>query len=318
MAELRFILLIAGLVFLVVLAAWELRRPRQAAPGDAALRRSARSEPELGSFNEHPGETTTAPARTRAPLAPPRLDIAALDAAEFEAAGFDAVPVEMVIGASETAGRQRTEAAAPAQPVPGTSPALAARAEPIVRSERAEPPAALAAAAAGSEIVVPSSAGAASGAAQPIIIDWPAESERHIVSVRLVPASHERLSGRAVRLAMTACGFVHGPFGIFHRPDDSGRALISAASLSKPGVLDPVTMDFQRMAGLSLFTVLPGPLPPAAALDQLIEAARELSQRLPARLQDDQGSPLDAVRLEDLRDRMLSLSSSGFRAEPAA
>ena len=111
---------------------------------------------------------------------------------------------------------------------------------------------------------------------------------------------------------------MHGRFGIYHQPDREGRALLSVASLSKPGILDPVNMDFQRLTGISLFTVLPGPLPPAAALDHLIDTARELSQRLPARVQDEQGQPLDAERLEELRDRMQNLLGPEFHAEPAA
>ena len=76
----------------------------------------------------------------------------------------------------------------------------------------------------------------------------------------------------------------------------------------KPGVLDPINMDFQRLAGINLFTVLPGPLSPGAALDHLLDTARELSQRLPARVQDETGHPLDAERLEDLRERMQHLA----------
>ncbi len=141
-----------------------------------------------------------------------------------------------------------------------------------------------------------------------MVLDWPPEGERHIVALRIVPAANERLSGRAVRLAITACGFVHGRFGIYHQADEDGRALLSVASLSKPGVLDPVNMDFQRLAGINLFTVLPGPLSPGAALDHLLDTARELSQRLPARVQDETGHPLDAERLEDLRERMQNLA----------
>jgi FtsZ-interacting cell division protein ZipA len=152
----------------------------------------------------------------------------------------------------------------------------------------------------------------------PLLVDWPPDGERHIVALRIVPASEERLSGRAVRLAITACGFVHGRFGIFHQPDADGRALLSVASLSKPGILDPINMDFQRLTGISLFTVLPGPLAPADALDHLVGIARELSLRLPARVQDEQGQPLDADRLEDLRGAMQRLSHSGLHAEPAA
>lgn len=319
MAELRFILFIAGLVFLVVLAAWELRRPRQAASGDPRLRRSpgTRQEPELGAFGEHAAEPPAAP-RVRSPLSPPRVDIAALEEASDASTG-DSDPGRHV-AAAHAEPAVRTERAS-------IEHALIEGIEPVIGLAQDEParPAGdspygvearpdLAVAAAASEIVVPAS----DVPTRSIFVDWPPEQERHIVSVRVVSGSGERLSGRAVRLAMTACGFVHGPFGIYHLPDQSGRAQISAASLSKPGVLDPVTLDFQRLLGLSLFTVLPGTLPPATALDQLIETARELSQRLGARLQDDRGRPLDGDRLEDLRDRVQSLASSGFRAEPAA
>jgi FtsZ-interacting cell division protein ZipA len=142
----------------------------------------------------------------------------------------------------------------------------------------------------------------------PLVVDWPDEAHRYIIALRIVPAANERLSGRAVRLAITACGFVPGPYGIYHQPGSDGRALVSVASLSKPGVLDPVGMDFLRMAGLNLFSVLPGALPAPAALDHLLETARELSQRLSARVQNEHGQPLDSERLEDLRDRMQSLA----------
>ena len=77
--------------------------------------------------------------------------------------------------------------------------------------------------------------------------------------------------------------------------------------------MDPANLDFQRLTGISLFTVLPGPLPPAAALDHLLHTARDLSERLQAQLQDEHGQVLDAERLESLRESMQRLS-----AEPAA
>jgi FtsZ-interacting cell division protein ZipA len=286
MAELRFILLIAGLVFLVALVAWELRKPRQA-QGSEALRRPTRHEPELGSYSEAIDEAArpaspASVADARRPVTPPPLIHA-----ESILADADVLPVY------------------DSGPI---SPVSAVAAAPS-----------LAEAAAASAIVVPASAPeSAAPAPAPLIVDWPPDAERHIVALRIVPTPGERLSGRTVRLAITACGFVHGPYGIYHRPDTEGRALLSVASLSKPGILDPINIDFQRLAGISLFTVLPGPLPPAAALDHLLEAARELSQRLPARVQDEHGQPLDAARLEDLRDRMQTLSASGFQAEPAA
>jgi len=135
--------------------------------------------------------------------------------------------------------------------------------------------------------------------------------------VRIAALSHERLSGRVVRLALGACGFEHGRFGIFHQPGADGRALLSAANLSKPGIFDLPNMDFQRFSGLSLFAVLPGPLPPAAALDHLLDTAQDLAERLRARLQDEQGLTLGATQLESLRRTVQDLTAAE-RAEPAA
>jgi cell division protein ZipA len=149
-------------------------------------------------------------------------------------------------------------------------------------------------------------------------VQWPPEEQRHILSVRLVGLNPERLSGRPLRQALAACGFVHGRFGIFHQPGADGRALISAANLSKPGIFDPNSMDFQRFRGLGLFTVLPGPLPPSAALDHLLDTASDLASRLQARLQDEHGQPLDEARLEALARTVRDISKGALRTEPTA
>ncbi|HEX4375927.1 MAG TPA: cell division protein ZipA C-terminal FtsZ-binding domain-containing protein [Steroidobacteraceae bacterium] len=155
--------------------------------------------------------------------------------------------------------------------------------------------------------------------AEPIepIVDWPPETQRHILAVRVVGVNPDRMAGRPLRQALSACGFVHGRFGIFHQPGADGRALVSAANLSKPGVFDPTSMDFQRFRGLGLFAVLPGPLPPAAAFDHLLDTAADLAQRLHARLQDEHGMPLDEERLEAMA-RIVQDMTQGLRAEPAA
>jgi FtsZ-interacting cell division protein ZipA len=294
MGELRFILLLAGLVFLVALAAWELRKPRQAQgdAADAAVRGARRSEPRLGSMSESsPAQIAAAElADARRPVMsrPPRIDLPdlpAMEAMRAESILADADAIQALDAADQPAD-------APEPPPPSAvTPADESRAL--------------------------SAQFGATGSHQ-IVVDWPPEGERHIIALRIVPAANERLSGRAVRLAITACGFVHGRFGIYHQADGDGRALLSVASLSKPGILDPVNLDFQRLSGINLFTVLPGPLSPGAALDHLVDTARELSQRLPARVQDETGHPLDAERLEDLRERMQSLSAPGLHANPAA
>jgi FtsZ-interacting cell division protein ZipA len=284
MADLRWILLLGGLLFLAGLAAWELRRPRQGRRD--GLGPPERSEPQLGQIHDFGAEPS--PVRTAAPshsLIPPlgsplviSLDsppepVKSCEPPVAPVAALPEVDRDTQAAAAQAAAETETE------PLPGVQPG---------------------------EIVVP------------LIVEWPPEDQRHIISVRVVAANPERLSGRPLRQALAACGFVHGRFSIFHQPGADGRALISAANLSKPGVFDPVSMDFQRFRGLGLFTVLPGPLAPAAALDHLLDTASDLAERLQARLQDEHGEPLDEVRLQALARTVQNISTGALRAEPAA
>jgi len=154
----------------------------------------------------------------------------------------------------------------------------------------------------------------------PLIVEWPEESARRIVTLRLVPTGTDRLAGRVLRQALGACGFRHGEFGIFHLADESGRVFLSAASLVLPGTLDPAVMDFQRYAGLNLFAVLPGPLPPEVALERLGQVALELAARVPGRVNDDQGAALESANAAAWRQRMLDTLAgpSNDRPPPGA
>jgi len=348
MGALRWILLVAGLLFLAALAAWESRRPRQArsdAPGAGE-----RSEPEIGVMGqlgqpgagharaeEPPGSSgriftgaSLGGGRTRAEL-PPRIDLPPLEPLESHEPHEPHEP---------NASHEPLERFGPPEPMAplehisahGPGPAadlndsepyyVYARDEPsdgataVERAPAAEraPP---------RERALPGEPGALAQPAlpgeppRPAVVEWPPESERHILSVRIASLSHERMSGRQVRLALGACGFEHGRFGIFHQPGADGRALLSAANLSKPGIFDLQNMDFQRFSGLSLFAVLPGPLPPAAALDHLLDTAQDLAERLRARLQDEQGLTLGATQLDALRRTVHDLTVAE-RAEPTA
>ena len=136
------------------------------------------------------------------------------------------------------------------------------------------------------------------------IVEWPPDDQRRVVALRLVAPPPDRLAGRALRLALASEGFVLGKFQIFHKPDDQGRAVLSAANLSKPGTFDLATMDVQRFGGLSLFVVLPGPKPPLKAFDELLSTARNLNERLQGALQDERGGPLTPTRIATLRESL--------------
>ena len=136
------------------------------------------------------------------------------------------------------------------------------------------------------------------------IVDWPPEESRRIVALRLVAPQPERFAGRTLRLALAAEGFLLGKFSIYHKPDESNRAVLSAASLTRPGAFDLETMDTQRYAGLSLFAVLPGPKAPAQAFEELLATARNLNERLEGALQDERGGPLTPLRVATIRESL--------------
>jgi cell division protein ZipA len=137
-----------------------------------------------------------------------------------------------------------------------------------------------------------------------VVLAWPGESERRIVTLRVLPKTEPRFAGRSLRQAFGSAGFWHGPLDIYHLADAEGRVIISAAALAQPGTFDPSIMDSQRFSGLNLFAVLPGPLPEREAFDELVHAARALAERLDARITDQHGEELTAQRISRLRQSL--------------
>jgi cell division protein ZipA len=136
------------------------------------------------------------------------------------------------------------------------------------------------------------------------IVEWPREETRKIIALRLVSAPAARFPGRALRQALAAEGFVLGKFDIFHKAGPDERAVLSAASLSKPGTFAMNTIDAQRFGGISLFAVLPGPLPAQQTFDELLATARSLNDRLQGALQDERGEPLTPMRSASIRQSL--------------
>ena len=137
-----------------------------------------------------------------------------------------------------------------------------------------------------------------------LVLAWPSESERRIVTLRVIPKSEPRFQGRAVRQAFSGAGFWHGPLDIYHLPDHEGRVVLSAAALAQPGTFDPSIMDSQRFSGLNLFAVLPGPKPERETFDELVRAARQLAERLDGKMADQHGEELTSQRIARLRQAL--------------
>ena len=300
MPELRLTLLVVGLVFLIGLTFWELRRPHQARGSELPRPHPAPPEPAAdlsAQWDLPPLELPRMSARA------PELDLPVIEVAPEDFADLEA----------QADGTSREEVADP----PSAQEGMEGLLDELGSHENGDPPIsdfseALDSAAAGEESFeeqtvahTPAAESAAeptpANAAQPIVVDWPAAEESQILAVRLMSAG-EKFSGRAVRLALAAEGFELGKFAIFHKPAPDGRALLSIASLNKPGTFDRQSIDLQRYSGLSLFTVLPGPIPGPDAVDEMLMCAQVLSQRLRGTLQDERGEPLSPARTAVMRN----------------
>jgi FtsZ-interacting cell division protein ZipA len=295
MSELRWTLLILGVVFIAALAWWERQRPRQASRGSAPQRTGAReSAIDAAPRAVREPSLSLPPMRARDPLVPHDLPLMEL------ARGL---PVPLLDPDDAPA---EPDAQAQDHPVPDNA-ALAADGAAVAAARAAEM--------AGDAVHgVPAGVPLESVPRLPPAavprVDWPPDERRRVVALRLVAQQPERFAGRSLRQALAAEGFVLGRFAIFHKPDDEQRAVLSAASLTRPGTFDVESMDSQHYGGLSLFAVLPGPKPPPQAFDELIVTARNLNERLCGILQDEQGSPLTPARIALLRERLSAGAAS--------
>jgi cell division protein ZipA len=325
MPQLRWTLLCLGVLFIVLLAWFERRRQRQASGAGAEQRTPEREQSapmtSPGAFREP--ALTLPEMRARDPSPPHDLPVVEIEEDSFKARHseggqpssdrsrrslpvMDSGPVvtrERVSDAPMSAGNAFGEPAADAAAMVADESI-----EEVSDIEDRAPPAErfdLAGAEGVSEARVveqPAFTLPDVAVVREPIVEWPPDDLRRVVALRLVAPPPDRLAGRALRLALAAEGFVLGKFSIFHKPDDSGRAVLSAASLSKPGTFDMATMDTQRYGGLSLFAVLPGPSSPTQAFDELLATARNLNERLHGALQDERGGPLTPTRIASLRE----------------
>lgn len=131
--------------------------------------------------------------------------------------------------------------------------------------------------------------------------------EEKIVTLRVIARHSGAFAGDDLVLSLRGIGMRHGKFGIFHQYEgnDADKVIFSAASLVEPGSFDLARIREQRIPGVSLFMVLPGPVEGARGFDQMMAAARELAQALDAELLDESGSTLSIQRERYLREEII-------------
>ena len=132
----------------------------------------------------------------------------------------------------------------------------------------------------------------------------PPEAQQRIVALRLI-ADSERWPGGSVIQALQAEGLTFGKYSIFHRQRDDGKTIFFVASMIEPGSFNLDNADAQSFPGVSIFAVIPGPVDAPTTFDMMLSTARRLAQRLSGHLQDEQGSTLTAQRILNLREELV-------------
>jgi len=268
MPELRIILLVVGVLFIAGIAGFEWWRSRGSRPLASSVAR-----------DDGPADTPSRPAP--APL--PDINVVR----DSRVARSDSLPVIELASASESGTRRALGISISEDVAVDAAP----RSEPYIGQDDSV-----------SAVRVLDEMEAPRG--PQLVLAWPSETERRIVTLRVIPRVEPRFQGRALRQAFSAAGFWHGPLDIYHLPDDDGRVVVSAAALAQPGTFDPSIMDSQRFSGLNLFAVLPGPKPERETFDELVHAARQLAERLDGTLADQHGEELTPQRIARLRQAL--------------
>lgn len=144
----------------------------------------------------------------------------------------------------------------------------------------------------------------------------PEVKQQKIVTLRLIAREGGAFKGDELVLNMRGIGLRHGKFGIFHRYDgnDEERTVFSAASLVEPGSFDLANIKDQKLPGISLFLVLPGPVDSVEAFDMMMEAARTLAQSMGGELLDESGSTLSIQRERYMREEVIEFERANFVA----
>lgn len=325
-AELRWILLGLSVPLLALIWWWTARRSGQA-PGNAELRESLVGKPVAGKpVAGKPAADT--PSESAPPLDPRYADsdddeemaspaesrdwgVPPFEPLHIRTGDYDRVPIldgpMMIHRDALPHGNVAPEVTmtALARDVPVLQPAAAV--QPAAETPAAGTPAAGTPAAAIAK--APAAVCGASGfgdtsdrfAAVPPPAPNAAELQR-IVTIRVCSVGETRWSGGQLMAALELHGLAFGRYQVFHRRHADGRSLFCVASLIEPGTFDVAVMADQEFRGITLFAVLPGPIPPLETIDEMLSTARGLAEVLSGMVQDAKGIPLSPQRATAMRE----------------
>jgi cell division protein ZipA len=319
MPELRWILVVVGLLLLASLWLWETRRRHRqeeddldadetpAAPA-AGRRPNGVAKGRQAPTAELPPIRASRQARTDFGRNPPVVEFPGGMEPELPRAGPDTAFVPPSVPYREMQHETLQEIPEELRDLPRGDEVEAARRQPWVSTQ----PIDRTGLQAGNGQPGEAPAAAAQGAAAEPVRDE-APSQR-IVALRLI-AARGRWPGRTVIEALQAEGLSFGKYSIYHRQRDDGKSIFFVASMIEPGSFDLEDIDAHTYPGISVFAVIPGPLDAPTTFDLMLSTARRLAERLAGHLQDEQGSTLTAQRILNLREELVHFEHVARRVQ---
>lgn len=136
----------------------------------------------------------------------------------------------------------------------------------------------------------------AEAGAKPVI----ARYEEKFFALLIAEREGTNIYGNKLHSALQAQRLGFGARQIYHRLEQ-GMVQFSVASLLQPGTLDPAEAADFSTPGLSIFMVLPGPVRPLAAFDDMVATARSLAMALNGEVFDTQRRPLTLEAVQAMR-----------------
>ncbi len=126
-----------------------------------------------------------------------------------------------------------------------------------------------------------------------------------LVTLFVVAAPGEEISGYELVVATEKCGLEYGAKEVYHRLMD-GRPesgpVFSVANMTKPGSFDLATITSLSTPGLTFFMTLPGPMRALDAWDTMLPTAQRMAELLGAQVLDEEHNALGRQRIQHIRD----------------
>ncbi len=321
MDELRLILLGIGLVVLVLIYLWGMRKQIRERIEERRRRAQARvpeNEPQLAS--EDPAQDSEVDVWSEPEIRVIRPATAARQSTDAEpdpSGSTDAEPSAARPSASKSdasrpsvsrpsASKSDASRPAPFKPVqPGSAPSGSAPSEPAPTDapDAAEPTP-------GQPDAPAASAKPDAGRNAPVARSSESRTQRRraandmTVLMTVMPPSGQQIRGGAIRVACEASDLVLGEGGVWEcrsEATEDQAMIFGIAHLREPGTFSADTLNTLETPGLLLFMQLPGPLDPVPAVDLMISVAGRLARRLGATVCDRKHNRMSTQAMIRLR-----------------